>query len=51
VPEPFAAGYIPPVYDEQRDNEGHPLPAAISSELALQPELPYSTTWSVPTIP
>jgi hypothetical protein len=50
VPEPFTATYVPPPASELEAGAGLPLPTSVS-ELAFQPALPYSTTWSVPTIP
>ena len=49
VPEPFTAAYAATAASEDAA-EATPSPVA-ARELALQPTLPYSTTWSVPTIP
>ena len=51
VPEPFTAAYVPPDPIEEDAPAGVPLPPRRRRELAVQPALPYSTTWSVPTIP
>jgi hypothetical protein len=51
VPEAFTAAFVPPPVPEEDAGAAVPLPAMPVRELAVQPALPYSTTWMVPTIP